>query len=442
MKRGVVVHLSDKYVTLLTSDGQFTKARNVEKKYQLGEEIAFSPQEFDKEVRTRKWLGISGVKSAKAGVLTIVAIILLFFTVLPILDQDKVYAYMTVDINPSFELALNEKMQVVKIHPINDDGKKLINNMPNMKHEGVRNVINQIVSKSKEMGYVKKGKKLLITAIFNHQGNKEYDKKLMKNVGSLKGSFQNEDLPLKIVKSDMKTREKARKQGISTGKYLELQVQPQINQPTEHKEKNEEKKKEDSLSPNSENSALKPQSNSKDEVKLKLLDAKRKLELTKQELKKKNGHSVLRSPEDQSEEKKMSISKRQKAVKEEDQHEISISAPNMKKGKKPEPKKEKGHSQNMLKGNHGSRSGQNKEYSTKSSVSRKNHAAKQEDKDSDRRRPPSNIKHEENRHTVSSTSRKTQPIKPVHKKEGSIKKSVKSKKKGHSSVLHKQSKQK
>ncbi|MCD7036184.1 anti-sigma factor domain-containing protein [Metabacillus sp. GX 13764] len=225
MKKGVVIHQKDGCVTLLTPDGQFMTAKSLRKNCSVGEEITFLPSEADRKDRAGIFFGERKIHFVRYGAISAIALIVLVFACLPFMNNEKVYAYMTVDINPSFELAMNSKMQVIKIEPINADGSKLIKEMPDIKHETLKNAVNTIVFKSKEMGYIKQGKHLLIATVLNSE-DEEYGKSLLKRVNSLKGAYKKEDLPVKIVQTDLKTREKAKEEGISTGKYLELHLQP------------------------------------------------------------------------------------------------------------------------------------------------------------------------------------------------------------------------
>ena len=108
MKKGIVVDRNDDYVTLLTPDGQFLKAAKQKRSYELGEEITFF-QLSDTSERASKSVSIFNLRGIRNGLLAVAALILIFFTVLPVLKEDRVYAYMTIDINPSFELQLNEE---------------------------------------------------------------------------------------------------------------------------------------------------------------------------------------------------------------------------------------------------------------------------------------------------------------------------------------------
>src|SRR5687768_3162170 len=111
MKIGVVVEYNDDFVTLLTPDGQFLKANNKKGNYELGEEISFFPAMDEREeaaTRTnrskkRSFTDYFNFRSARVGALSFLAIIFFTISFLPFFNNDKVYAYMSIDINPSFE---------------------------------------------------------------------------------------------------------------------------------------------------------------------------------------------------------------------------------------------------------------------------------------------------------------------------------------------------
>lgn len=41
-------------------------------------------------------------------------------------QNEKVYAYMSIDINPSLELGVNENLKVVELTPYNKEGRAII----------------------------------------------------------------------------------------------------------------------------------------------------------------------------------------------------------------------------------------------------------------------------------------------------------------------------
>ncbi|MED4463593.1 anti-sigma factor domain-containing protein [Metabacillus fastidiosus] len=225
MKKGVVVELQDDFVILLTPDGQFLRTKVGTANYELGEEIPFLTTMDDREeaiTRSGRRESFFNFQKMKLGVISALAIILIFFTVAPVFKEDRVYAYMTVDINPSFEIAVDEHLKAISLKPINKDGEKIVDEISNWKKKPVKDVIHIIISKSKEKGYVYSGKEIFLTTVYKEE-DKEKKSELEKGVKQIQSSFEKSNVVVNIAETDVNTREKALEQGISTGKYLKIQ---------------------------------------------------------------------------------------------------------------------------------------------------------------------------------------------------------------------------
>ncbi|MEK3805240.1 anti-sigma factor domain-containing protein [Bacillus sp. FSL H8-0547] len=222
MKKGIVVDRNDDYVTLLTPDGQFLKAAKQKRSYELGEEITFF-QLSDTSERASKSVSIFNLRGIRNGLLAVAALILIFFTLLPVLNDDRVYAYMTIDINPSFELQLNEELKVIRIEPMNEDGKAMLAELKDMNKRSVSDVFSTIVDKSRSLGYLTDDKEIFVTTVTADDKHEETKKKMLADVVRLKESYKEQSLNVQAVETDVETRNKAVEQGISTGKYVKLQ---------------------------------------------------------------------------------------------------------------------------------------------------------------------------------------------------------------------------
>ncbi|MGX1194365.1 anti-sigma factor domain-containing protein [Metabacillus sp. SLBN-84] len=222
MKKGIVVDRNDDYVTLLTPDGQFLKAAKQKRSYELGEEITFF-QLSDTSERASKSVSIFNLRGIRNGLLAVAALILIFFTLLPVLNDDRVYAYMTIDINPSFELQLNEELKVIRIEPMNEDGKAMLAELKDMNKRSVSDVFSTIVDKSRSLGYLTDDKEIFVTTVTADDKHEETKKKMLADVVRLKESYMEQSLNVQAVETDVETRNKAVEQGISTGKYVKLQ---------------------------------------------------------------------------------------------------------------------------------------------------------------------------------------------------------------------------
>ncbi|MEV5026165.1 anti-sigma-I factor RsgI family protein [Paenibacillus sp. LPE1-1-1.1] len=117
MKRGVVMSIHKQHAVVMTADGQFLQAP-IQGMPQIGEEIIF--EEEYKKPRTVKpvyWYG-----SAAA------IIMVLFLPLLLIMQRDAhpVVAYVSMDINPSVELGVDENEKVRELRALNEDGEQII----------------------------------------------------------------------------------------------------------------------------------------------------------------------------------------------------------------------------------------------------------------------------------------------------------------------------
>ncbi|PMC35274.1 hypothetical protein CJ195_19555 [Bacillus sp. UMB0899] len=251
MKRGVVVELDDDFVTLLTPDGQFLRTLNKEGNYELGEEISFFPLADKREeaaTRTKRagnriLFNHLRTRTARIGALSAVAIIFFMISFLPFLNNDKVYAYMSIDINPSFEVSLDNHLKVISLVPLNDEANNIMDSLANWQEKPLNEIVQVIINECKSDGYVYPGKEIVITTVMN-ETDKKIEQQLEENLTKISSTVEEEEMIVKTMESDKETREKAQKQGVSTGKYLEL-----VEQQVESKEKDDSTQSDATLVP-------------------------------------------------------------------------------------------------------------------------------------------------------------------------------------------------
>jgi hypothetical protein len=297
MKRGVVVESNDDFVTLLTPDGQFIKRKNREGKYELGEEISFIASiENREEAATRtitKRRSFTNYLNLRVGALSAVAIMFIMFTFLPFFNNDKVYAYMSIDINPSFEIGINEELKVISLEPLNEEAERLIVKLSDWENKPFDDIVDAIVKQSQTNGYIYPGKEIVITTVIDEE-EQEVQTKLEKDIVEIRSSYENEDMIVKTIESNVETREKALNQGISTGKYLQLQDKAKAadEQQKEEVTKPAEKEEQTEKSPTSTNQTTQApipanvnlQSVQETDTKAKLQETKKKLQENAQNL--------------------------------------------------------------------------------------------------------------------------------------------------------------
>ncbi|AUZ26132.1 anti-sigma factor domain-containing protein [Bacillus cabrialesii] len=227
MRRGIIVEKNRKFVTLLTPDGQFLKAKNDRRSYEIGEEIML-PSE-SRMGRRASFFDFLKLRPFKMGIFTMTAIMLFIFIVLPVFSNNKAYAYMTIDINPSVEMALNSDYEVIELTPLNDEGKKVVNDIDDWEKTDFKKVIDDIITDCNEHGYVEKSKEILISTVYENTEDNTYKKAVKKQLNDVTEKYKT-TYRMESLESDMQTREKAKKEGVSTGSYIKS------NEKTDNKE--------------------------------------------------------------------------------------------------------------------------------------------------------------------------------------------------------------
>ncbi|WP_321999059.1 anti-sigma factor domain-containing protein [Bacillus pumilus] len=222
MRRGIIVEKNKKYVTLLTPDGQFLRTKYEQQDYEIGQEVTF-PNESRLERKKAGFFDLLRLRPLNAGILSIAAIIVVIFTMMPSFSSQKAYAYMTIDINPSFELKLDHNYQVIGVTPLNKDAKQVLASMKDLEKNDMTKVVQEIIDDCDKKGYVNHSKSIYISTVYENKQDHTYKTNVKSKINTISGEYQKRDYKLETVESDLETREKAQKAGISTGTYIRNQ---------------------------------------------------------------------------------------------------------------------------------------------------------------------------------------------------------------------------
>ncbi|MDF2039442.1 hypothetical protein P2R12_21135 [Cytobacillus oceanisediminis] len=130
------------------------------------------------------------------------------------------YAYMSIDVNPSIELGVNQKYQVVELVPYNEEGELIIQNIKNWKKNSIHEVADKILLQIKKQGYFKENKEVVIAAVYTEQ-NKEADERIQEELSDIKQAAQKEQLEVTLLEASEEEREAAIEKGLSPGLYKE-----------------------------------------------------------------------------------------------------------------------------------------------------------------------------------------------------------------------------
>jgi hypothetical protein len=249
------MEINERFLTLLTPEGEFLKARKQAQDYFIGEEIHFFPiTEADKKRFT-----FSKFSFGKALPAAAIALMVAGATFIPFNNNDEVYAYMSIDVNPSIELAVNDELEVVDIEAYNPEGEQIVANIKDWNHEEVSIVTTNIIDEIKKQGFLKENNQVVISTVLEEDKEKKVEEKLEANLQQLEVEIEKENVELTVVQGTKQERKAAVKQGVTTGIYKEKTKKANLK--LEEKEidvkKNEEQKPQTQPSDNKGNKDVK-----------------------------------------------------------------------------------------------------------------------------------------------------------------------------------------
>lgn len=158
MRKGIVMEQNRNYTIVMTSDGRFHRANRLEAA-EVGMEVQFNVAEENRKLFG--WTQILRDNRMKIAIATIV----LFVTLLPVFSwygSNQAYAYVNLDINPSFEMELNDKMQVIAMNPQNEEAENIVALLEDWKKKDASEVTLQTIQISQKLGYVNQAEQVLV----------------------------------------------------------------------------------------------------------------------------------------------------------------------------------------------------------------------------------------------------------------------------------------
>ncbi|MEH7414834.1 anti-sigma factor domain-containing protein [Neobacillus drentensis] len=234
MKKGIIMEIDGAFLTLLTPEGEFLRTKKQDQIYSIGQEIHFFPSP---NVQNRKSLFLlKNILTARSALVVMTALLVLFASFLPLYQDNKAYAYMSIDGNSSIELGVNKEMQVVKLTGFNKEGKQVISKMKNWKKKDVSKITQSILIEMKQSGLLDHNQPVIISTVRSKEMDRQSEKDLQKNVDEIKSLAEKQELPMTVLKATQKDRKQAQNLGISTGKYQKNKYESQKKE--KRKEKN------------------------------------------------------------------------------------------------------------------------------------------------------------------------------------------------------------
>ncbi|AST91417.1 MULTISPECIES: anti-sigma factor domain-containing protein [Sutcliffiella] len=216
MKKGIVLEVHHDYITMLTPEGEFIKGKKLRDTYDIGEETTFFPYTSLERKKKSFNLSFRGWK-----LVSVLASILLVLSLLPRFTQSEVQAYVGLDINPSIEMAVNKKLQVIEMQAYNEDGQVLIALVDDWNKKHIHDVTKELIQLFREQGYMEAGKEIIITSIVTNIENLAIKAQIDKEVNELTNDIKQNEVKVTVIETSVENREKAKEQGMSAGKFVQ-----------------------------------------------------------------------------------------------------------------------------------------------------------------------------------------------------------------------------
>ncbi|WP_144495184.1 anti-sigma factor domain-containing protein [Bacillus thuringiensis] len=209
MNKGIVMDIKKHSVVVLTPNGEFITCKRKGDSCIIGEEISFDEQ----EQKASHFSIPSFLKPASILVACFLFAVLFFYNQ----PEEKVFAYVSVDINPSLEVSVTKDFRVIDLQACNDDGRRILKELKQWENKQLQEVIRTIIKQSQEDKYLTNDKQIMLTAVAKDKALEPLLEKAMKE---LKKEYELKHITVEYQSSTMQIRENARKAGIGTGVYI------------------------------------------------------------------------------------------------------------------------------------------------------------------------------------------------------------------------------
>ncbi|WP_436865650.1 anti-sigma-I factor RsgI family protein [Bacillus fungorum] len=209
MNKGIVMDIKKHSVVVLTPNGEFITCKRKGDSCMIGEEISFDEQ----EQKAARFSIPYFLKPASLLVACFLCALLFFYNQ----PEEKVFAYVSVDINPSLEASVTKDLRVIDLRACNDDGRRILKEMKRWENKHLQDVIRTIIKQSQEDKYLTNDKQVMLTAVAK---DKLLEPQLETVMKELKKEYELKHITVEYQSSTMQVRENARKAGIGTGVYI------------------------------------------------------------------------------------------------------------------------------------------------------------------------------------------------------------------------------
>ncbi len=223
MRRGMVLKIKQDYALVAMDNSDFVRVKLREgmiigQKIFIFDEDMISLSQGDR--RSSNLSRYLKVASVIAACIAIIAIINNSF----VNDTRALYALISLDINPSFELEIDDKYNVLKINAMDEDSREILDQELIGKPLSI--AVSKILSDVEDTGYLSSSDNAVLVSTVNLKNDGEALKKIVAHGFRLaiEDSKGYEAAKILFIEADERDIEAAKEEKLSVGRYLLLEM--------------------------------------------------------------------------------------------------------------------------------------------------------------------------------------------------------------------------
>ncbi|MCZ8512643.1 anti-sigma factor domain-containing protein [Paenibacillus filicis] len=217
MNKGIVMDITESNIIVMRPDGKFDRVARKNRTCEIGEEIVYADAGF--HWRSPSVAGKSALAAA------VVFCIVLFASFSGKLGSPEVVAYVSMDINPSVEMGIDTKENVLELRGLNDDGVQLIEAL-DYKNKPIDQVTSKLLDKAEQKALAKGEGEIVIASTVVNENSKVNDVQLAEKLKQQVTKHIQETHPnqasayqVAAFAAPQEVRTAAAENGLSMGKY-------------------------------------------------------------------------------------------------------------------------------------------------------------------------------------------------------------------------------
>ncbi|MEB1807920.1 MAG: hypothetical protein LPK26_11635 [Bacillaceae bacterium] len=209
--KGKVVKVTEQHIVLLTTDGRF---KNVPRSTS---EVPLIGQSFTHIEKPKRIFPVYKVASAAAALFLMIVTYFIF----PFSGDGKEVYIISLDINPSFEIATNGDFKVVRAEGLNEEGSEIIEALH--WNDNLYTVIDEIIDMTIEAGYIEQHiEPVVVTSVIPLEETSEPFIDELKDAIDTSLVKNETIVPVSVSLDEKETYEEAKQSNMSVNYYKEF----------------------------------------------------------------------------------------------------------------------------------------------------------------------------------------------------------------------------